>query len=194
MVWIWSEPREISNFDAVYCGCDPRPHTKGLVEFSEKRIEDCTRALFETSNVANRFRGLHAPPTSTLITVDSLWKDIVMQFVPENRIQFIPAQIMARGEICDDFSVMIPFDRVVGIDKQNSEIRRMVVNEHGTHIFSIKKLVLLPGCLGNLHLARDKQMDSMLLVSDDLRNSLAATGQESPFYTVEEYNERFTWL
>ena len=194
MVWIWSYPRETSDFGAVNYGFDPQPHIRGLVEFSAEPITDDTRAIFKSRNAARRFRGLHAPPTSTTVTVDGLWKDIILRFVPADRIQFIPARIIARGEICDDFSVMIPFDRVIGIDKHKSEIRRLIENEHGTHIFSIKKLVLMPDSLGNLHLARDRQMDSMLLVSDDLRNALAATGQDSPFYTVDEYNERFTRL
>ncbi|PZF75502.1 hypothetical protein DK847_18485 [Aestuariivirga litoralis] len=100
--------------------------------------------------------------------------------------------MIARGGICDDFSVMIPFDRVVGIDKHRSDISRMIDNEHGTHIFAIKKLVLRPGCLGELHMARDKQMDSMLLVSDKLMEALSGTGQDSCFSSVDEYNEFLT--
>lgn len=194
MFWIWDYPRETSDFGAVNYGFDPQPCIKGLVEFSRERITTETRAIFKSRNAVNRFRSLHAPPTSTTVTVDRLWEDIILRFVPADRIQFIPARIVARGETCDDFSVMIPFDRVIGVDKNKSDIRRMIVNEHGTHIFSVKRLVLLPNCLGRLHLARDKQMDSMLLVSDDLRNALASTGQDSPFYTVDEYNEELTGL
>ena len=64
----------------------------------------------------------------------------------------------------------------------------MIENEHGTHLVSVEKLVLLPNCLGRLHLARDNQAVTFLYVSDELRNALTATGQDSPFYTVEEYN------
>lgn len=194
MVWIWSYPRETADFGAEDYGYDPQPDFKGLVEFARRPIEISTRAIFKSQNSLKRFQSLHAPPTSVTITVDALWKRIIQRFVSSRHIQFLPARIIARGEVCDDFSVMIPFDRVTGIDKHRSDIRRMIENEHGTHIFSIKKLVLVPDCLGDLHLARDKQMDSMLFVSDELKEALAATGQDSPFYSVEEYNERFTWI
>ena len=192
MVWIWDNPREFLDFGAVSYGFDPETNVKGLTEFATQRITIDTRGIFKSRNSVKRFKALHAPPTSTTTTVDELWKDIILGFVPADRIQFIPAHIIARGETCDDFFVMIPFDRVIGIDKHRSEIRRMIENEHGTHIFSIKKLVLLPDCLGGLHLARDKQMSSMLLVSDELKEALSATGQDSPFYSVDQYNEWFT--
>lgn len=193
MVWIWRSPRETLDFGAVDYGFDPQPEVKGFTKFAREPITIATRGIFRSRNSLKRFKSLHAPPTSTTITVDDLWKNIVLDFVPADRIQFIPARITGRGgETCDDFFVMIPFDRVIGIDKHKSEIRRMIENEHGTHIFSIKKLVLLPDCLGDLHLARDKQMDSMLLVSDALKEALSATGQDSPFYSVEEYNDQFT--
>lgn len=45
----------------------------------------------------------------TTVTVDLLWQDIIVSLVPIERVQFLPARILARGEICGDFSVMIPF-------------------------------------------------------------------------------------
>lgn len=192
MVWIWRSPREFVEFGAVNYGFDPVPDVKGLAEFATERIKIRTYATFKSRYSVKRFRNLHAPPTSTTVTVDRLWQEIVLSFVPADRIQFIPARIIARGEICDDFSVMIPFDRVLGIDKHRSAIRRMIENEHGTHIFSINKLVLISDCLGKFHLARDRQMDSMLFVSDELKDALSATGQNSCFYSVDDYNQLFT--
>lgn len=191
MVWIWGSPRETADFGAIDYGFDPIPNVKGLTKFASERITINTRATFKSRNSASRFTALHAPPTSTTVTIDRTWQDIILAFVPRDRVQFLPARIIARGENCDDFSVLIPFDRVIGIDKRRSEIQRIIENEHGTHIFSIKKLVLLPECLGNLHLARDKQMDSMLFVSNELKEALSATGQDSCFYSVDEYNELF---
>lgn len=194
MVWIWNYPRETQDFGSVFYGFDPDPQVKGLAEFSAEKITVSTRAIFKSRYSLKRFKALHAPPTSTIIAVDGIWREILRSYVSDNQIQFIPAHIIARGETCDDYSVMIPFDRVVGIDKQNSEIRRMIENERGVHIFSIKKLVLKQNCLGSLHLARDVQMSSLLLVSDELKEALSATGQDSCFYSIDEYNKEFTWL
>jgi hypothetical protein len=187
MVWIWHWPRESFDFCADFYGFEPDPDVKGLPQFARAPLPPGTTANFKSRFSRKRFVKLHCPPTNE-VTVDRLWRDIILSYVPADRIQFVPARIMARGEACDDFFVMLPFDRVIGIDKHRSAISSMVENKHGTHIFGVEKLVLLPNCLGGLHLARDQQAVTMLYVSDELRNALAATGQNSPFYTVEDYN------
>ncbi len=187
MVWIWDVPREYYDFDAVFYGFEPDVDVKGLPQFARAPFPPGTIANFKSRYSRKRFLNLHCPPTN-VVTVDRLWRDIILGFIPADRIQFVPARIMARGQACDDFFVMIPFDRVIGIDKHRSAISSMIENKHGTHIFSFDKLVLLPNCLGGLHLARDKQAVTMLYVSDELKNALSATGPSNPFYTVGEYN------
>lgn len=194
MVWIWKFPREGNEFDAVNFGFDPPTGIRGPDHLTVEPIKVETRAIFKSKYSIRRFQKLHAPPTSTVMTVDDLWRQIILKFVPSDRIQFVPARIIARGEICDDFSVMIPFDQVVSVDKEKTEFRRVLKNEHGTHIFSVKKLVLLPDCLGPLHIARDREMWSLVLISDELKEALSATGQDSPFYSVDQFNEEFTWI
>lgn len=187
MVWIWRWPRESGEFNADFCGFEPDPDVRGLPQFATEPLPPGTRAILKSRYSLKHFLILHNPPVNE-VTVDRLWRDIILKFVPSDRLQFVPAHLTARGKICDDFFVVLPFDRVIGIDKHRSAVSDMIENEHGTHIFSVEKLVLLPDCLGRLHLARDEQKSSMLYVSDELRNALAATGQDSPFYTVEEYN------
>lgn len=187
MVWIWDMPREYYDVDADFYGFEPDPDVRGLPQFARESLPPGTRAIFKSRYSLKHFTKLHNPPVSP-VSVDRLWRDIVLQFVPPDQVQFVPARITARGQPCDDFFVMLPFDRVIGIDKHRSAISDMLETEQGTKIFGIEKVVLLPNCLGGLHLARDNQAVTFLYVSDELRNALAATGQDSPFYTVEEYN------
>ncbi len=125
---------------------------------------------------------------SVYFIVDKVWRDIILRLVPEDRIQFLPTRLIARGETYDDFLHMVPFDRVACIDRNRSELTNYRENEHGFMIFAARKIVLLPDCLGTCHLARDKQMNSLMLVSDQLKEALSATGQDSVFYRPEEFS------
>jgi hypothetical protein len=187
MVWIWRGAMGRFEFYADFYGFEPDPDVKGLPQFATEPLPPGTRAILKSRYSLKHFQKRHFLP-GTVVTVDHVWRDIILKFVPPDRLQFIPAHLTARGKPNDDFFVVLPFDRVIGIDKHRSAISSMIENEHGTHIFSIEKLVLIPNCLGGFHLARDKQKDSMLYVSDELRDALVETGQDSPFYTVEEYN------
>jgi hypothetical protein len=186
MVWIWSVPREDNKWGADFEGYDPGSKIKGLVEFAKAPVEPETRAIFKSRSGLKRFKEFHAPPMSSWRIVDGGWRDIILKFVPSDRIQFLPTRLIARGEICDDFLLMVPFDRVVGIDRHRSELGQFVENEHGFFILTVKKIVLLPDCLGTCHLARDTQMTSLMLVSDELKEALSATGQDSVFYREED--------
>ena len=190
MVWIWRRPWN-REFDADFCGFEPDPDVKGLPQFATEPLPSGTRAILKSRYSLKHFLKLHNPPVNEL-TVDRLWRDIILEFVPSDRVQFVPAHLTARGKSCDDFFVMVPFDRVIGIDKQRSAISDMLETVQGTRIYGIEKLVLLPNCLGGLHLARDEQNVTFLYVSDELRNALAATGQDSPFYTVDDYNREYS--
>ncbi|PZF75041.1 hypothetical protein DK847_20340 [Aestuariivirga litoralis] len=190
MVWIWRWPRESSEFMADFCGFCPQPDVKGLSIFATQPLPPGTKAVLKSRYSLKRFLDLHNPPVNE-VTVDRLWRDIILQYVPSDHVQFVPARLTARGGASDDFFVMVPFDRVIGIDKHRSAISDMLETTQGTRIYDIEKLVLVPNCLGRLHLARDKQNVTFLYVSDALRNALAATGQDSPFYTVEQYNREY---
>lgn len=187
MVWIWRGAMGRFEFYADFYGFEPDPDLKGLPQFATEPLPPGTRAILKSRYSLKRFQKLHFIPGLDVI-VDHVWRDIILKFVPSARLQFVPAHLTARGKPNDDFFVVLPFDRVIGIDKHRSAISSMIEKPHVTLIFGVDKLVLLPNCLGGLHLARDKQQNSMLYVSDELRNALAAAGQDNPFFTVEDYN------
>ena len=191
MIWIWDTPKEYSEFRADFYGFEPQPDFKHLSSLARTPLPKGTRAIFKSRFSLKRFKTFHNPPTTIpMVIVDSLWRKIISQFVSTERVQFVPAVLTAQSKVSEDYYAMLVFDRVIGIDKHRSLISLMDDNENGTHIYSIQKVVLVPDCLGHLHLARDKQSGTMLYVSDELRNALSETGQDSPFYTVDEYNAR----
>lgn len=184
-IWVWDWPREGLEFGASFDHLASAPHTFTL-GFNDAPVDTAIRPVFKSRSSLKRFKQLHSPPLSACVAVDDLWKSIVEKFVPPDRIQFLPIRLIARGEVCDDLYWMLPFDRVICIDKNKSEITRKLEKPDKTLIFGVRTFVHLPNCLGGLHLARDSQMLSHLLVSEELKNELASTGQDSVFYRPEE--------
>lgn len=185
MTWVWSRPRENIDWgaDIDYELSAPMNSVEYLFD---KPVDPKLRPVFKSQTGLKKFKNYHCPPTSTSITVDTVWRDIIRKFVPGDRVQFLPIRIIARGETCDDFMWLIPFDRVRCIDVSQSDITDSIVKPNITLIFGVRKFVHLPNCLGNLHLARDEQMTNHMLVSDELKNALSATGQDSCFYRPED--------
>jgi hypothetical protein len=144
------------------------------------------RPVFRSRTGLKKFKKLHCPPIYVTPAVDAVWRDIILRYVPEDRVQFLPIRLIARGEVCDDYFWPIVMDRVYCIDPKKSEITRQLRDEKRFFIFGVKKFVHVPGCLGELHLARDARMDSHLLVSDELKDALSATGEDSMFYRPED--------
>ena len=184
-IWVWDLPREYLDFGAQFDYSASGP-MKTAEYLSDTPIDTSLRPVYRSRSSLKRFKQLHCPPMSTSIAVDDLWKSIVEKFVSPDRIQFLPIRLIARGEVCDDFYWMIPFDRVTCIDKKKSEITRKRELPERTIIYGVRTFVYLPNCLGGLHLARDSQMEPHLLMSEELKNALAATGQDSAFYRPEE--------
>ena len=85
-----------------------------------------------------------------------------------------------------DFSWVLPFDRVRCIDLNRSTIVRKAVRGDLTHIVRCDRYVHVDGCLGNKHLARDEQEVDHIVVSNELRDALAATGESGMFYRPED--------
>ena len=109
-----------------------------------------------------------------------------MQFVPEDRVQFLPIRLIARGEVCDDYFWPIVMDRVFCIDPEKSTVTQKLQKPDRLIIFGVSKFAHIPGCLCKLHLARDARMNSHLLVSDELKEALSTTGEDSMFYRPED--------
>lgn len=185
MVWVWDLPREHVKWGADF-DYEASAPMMGTEYLSQEPIDAKLRPVFRSRSGLKKFKELHCPPMSSSIAVDALWKSIIARYVSTNRVQFLPIRLIARGEVCDDFMWIIPFDRVSCIDIERSDITRKLETSDRTLIFGARRIVHRPNCLGAIHLARDSQMKSHLLVSEELKNALAATGQDSVFYRPEE--------
>lgn len=118
--------------------------------------------------------------------MDKTWRDIILEFVPADRVQFLPMRLIARGEISDDYFCLIVMDRVCCVDPEKSTVTRQIKDEHRFFIFGVSKFVHIPNCLGGLHLARDARMNTHLVISNELKEALSATGEDSMFYRPED--------
>lgn len=186
MAWVWDSPKEAADWgaDIDYVASAPMSGT----EYLEKRWLDpsINRPVFSSRTGLQKFKKLHCPPIYVAPAVDTVWRDIILQFVPEDRVQFLPIRLIARGEICDDYFWPIVMDRAFCIDPVRSDItqQRQYVGE--LVIYGVRRFVHCPGCLGSLHIARDARMSSHLLVSDEMKDALSATGEDSMFFRPED--------
>ncbi len=130
---------------------------------------------------------LHCPPVDGgPPLVDDVWQRIIRKFVPDDRIQFYPTIMYAGRHHSEKYYWIIPFDRVRCIDIERSDITSMIKRPEITLIYSCDFYVHLPSCLGESHIARDEQQTGHLIVSDQLRDALAETGEASMFYRPED--------
>jgi hypothetical protein len=185
MAWVWDFPREMAEFGASFDYHASLPISGGAF-YNPKHIDPTLRPVYKSRAGLRKFKKLHCPPMSDSIAVDAIWRNIILKFVPEDRIQFLPIRLIARGEICDDFFWPIVMDRVYCIDTEKSDITSKIQKPDHLFIYGVRTFVHIPGCLGKLHLARDARMAAHLLVSDELKEALSATGQDSPFYRPED--------
>lgn len=184
-IWLWDIPRgkfkPHANID--YLASDP---ATGIEYLSDKAVNPSLRPIYRSRNAVRRFKAFHSPPIEVMPAVDSLWSEIILNFVPQDRVQFLPVDLIARGDVCRDFFMLIALDRVRAVDLEKSEITRKIVKPGVTLVFGMKKIVLKPDGLNGLHLARDEQSHH-LLVSNALKQALSATGQDSVFFKPEDF-------
>jgi len=180
MEWIWSIPKLRSEFGADFDYDASRP-ASNLNIFSDKPVDPMLRPVYRSRSGVKRFKGLHCPPFSHQPVVDAVWRDIILRFVPAERVQFLPVRLIARGETNDDYMWVIPFDRRICIDATRSNVRRKIEKDGLTMIFAVSDIVHHPDCLAGSHLARDPQLPSYIVVSDALKNALCEVGDEGVF-------------
>jgi hypothetical protein len=184
--WVWDQPKEAADWgaDMDYSASAPMHGTEYL---NGKWLDpEFYKPVFRSRTSLKKFRRLHCPPIDVSPAVDSVWRDIILEFVPEDRVQFLPIRLVARGEVCDDYYWPIVMDRVVCIDPERSVVTRQLKDESRFFIFGVSKFIHFPECMGNRHLCRDARMESHLLVSDELKEALAATGENSMFYRPDD--------
>ncbi len=191
MAWVWQYPVEDGDLvlDATI-DYDASAPMAGHEHLSDVPINKAFLPVLRSRSSSKHFKKYHCPPMGAYKAIDKLWQSIILIYVPADRIQFLPMRLIARGEICDDFMWFIPFDRVRCIDLEKSDIRRKIIKGDLTMLFDVRKYVHKPNCLGRLHLARDEQQRGHLLVSNELRDALAETGESSMFIQPEDI-ERF---
>ncbi|WP_373476855.1 hypothetical protein [Sphingorhabdus sp.] len=73
------------------------------------------------------------------------------------------------------------FDRRICIDVEKSRVGRKIVKDGLTMIFGVSGIVHHPDCLQGSHMARDLQLLSHVVISNELKEALAATGEDSVF-------------
>jgi hypothetical protein len=183
--WVWRQPAEVIEFSANFDYINSLPAT-GYEIYSDRPVDSSLRPMFTSRSSLKRFRAMHSPPFGFVPVVDSRWRDIIKKFVPEERIQFLPVVLKARGEVCHDFMYAIPFDRRICIDVDRSNVGRKIVKDDLTIIFTVRDIVHYDNCLKGSHMARDPQLNSHLVISNELKEALAATGQQSMFKEVEK--------
>ena len=183
MTWVWKSPQE--DWTAWFDYSDE--NALGHERFTTAPIPPSSfKPVYLSETSLKEFKKLHCPPMGSDPVVDEVWQRIILQFVPRDRIQFYPVRLIARGEICDDFKCAIPFDRVECIDTQRSKFTTIDKNAERTLYLGLKKVVHRPGCMKGLHMARDIHVSYHLLVSEELRDALAATGEDSMFFRPED--------
>lgn len=183
-IWVWDFAREIQDFGANIDYLASAPATGGEY-LSDIPIDAAIRPIYRSQNALRRFKALHSPPIGSPPIVDNPWKKIILEFVSKDRVQFLSIRLIARGEICDDYFTLITFDRVRAVDLEKSDVTRKIEKPGITYVRGMKNIVLKENGLKGLHLARDEQSDH-LLVSDELKRALSATGQDSVFYRPED--------
>lgn len=189
MSWVWEMPKQYLDFGAEFDPDASQP-TEYLDNKSDKWLDPAIkRPVFRSRTGLKKFKKLHCPPFYFTPAVDAVWREIILSFVPEDRIQFLPIRLIARGEVCDDYYWPIVFDRAYCIDPERSVITQKIQKPDQLLIFAVAKFVHLPNCLGDLHIARDTRMPVHLVVSDALKDALSATGEDSMFYRPEDIGE-----
>jgi hypothetical protein len=184
MTWVWEWPREDWGADYDYSV----QNALELQSWSRMRIPmGSIKPIYRSKASVERFKSLHCPPMGSDAVVDDVWEKIILKFVPHDRIQFYPVRLIAQhGKTYDNFKWVIPFDRLECIDVEKSRFTTIDRTVNPPIYLGLKKVIHRPGGIGKLHIARDVNLESHLLVSDELRDALAATGGSSMFYRPED--------
>jgi hypothetical protein len=151
-----------------------------------------TLHTYKTRAALSRFTKLHCPPIGTSPKVDDVWQEIIEHYVNPDDIQFLPIRLKARDGETLKFKMIIPLVGMELIDVQASKIRSKTIGLDGSLIvFDVDEFSYLPNCLLGKHLAMDKHLSGHIVISDELRNALAETGEDSMFFRAEDIPTMF---
>lgn len=184
MAWVWYDRFDTPFAPAQFDYSSPVTAVDAMTDGPL----DPSRGLpvFRTRSKLAKFEALHCPPTGDPPAVDDVWRDIILRFVPAHLVQFYPITLVARDGISQKFCWVLQFSRVRCIDPERSDVVSKVEKPHITFVISCNYYAHHKNCLGRLHLARDEQKLTHIVVSDALRDALAATGESSMFFRPED--------
>lgn len=194
MAWIWDSPPEKQT--PVWAEYDHGKSTfqSYLTLIGQRQPEDAGEAILRlTGGGLKKVEHFHCLPNSAggNIIIDDLLQRIILRHASSDEVQFYPVIIKGKDGETDRYSFVIPLVHLPCIDLENSRVK---LNEHLSEprVRFFGSLVHLPGCLGDHAIARDSLYPSHTLVSDALKDELAATRDKGlAFYQPEEMVDRF---
>lgn len=185
MAWVW-HMTPIDDFPEAkidYLKSDP---TYSSTEFTTyEQVISAKSPVFKTRAKLNRFVEKHCPPIGSYPVVDELWRTIIRQFAPERRVAFLPIELRAADGITFKFSWVVCCDQVECINLKRSKTNAEVRRGKERVIIDFEEYMHYDDCLRGLHIARDKNFSSHIVISDELWSALAATGESGMFYQPE---------
>ena len=183
MAWVWWD--RYSGFKLRFESKSPI-HISDVWRLREKDVGQ-RRGLYRANVTVSKLERTHCPYVegNKPPVVDDVWKAIIRDFVPKERVSFIPLDIQCKDGISDRYWWVNAHDSVRCIDPDRSDIYSKIEKPDITLIFGADLYIHHDNCLGDKHLAYDEQMSTHLVLSDALRDALAATGESSMFFRAE---------
>lgn len=184
MAWVWYDRVDTRHSPAKFDYDSPVQTVDAL---SSTPLDSSRgKPIFRARSSLAKFETFHCPPTDGPPAVDEVWQRIILSFVPNDLVQFYPISLIGRDGTSDKFSWVIPFSRVRCIDPERSDVKVKTEKPDITLVIYCSYYVHHTDCLGDLNLARDEQQLTHMVLSDQLRDALAATGESSMFYKPED--------
>lgn len=185
MPWIWNSPDEdkvpvYAEYDDLHSSLDgsrvlddkPLPADAGVAIFRVRRFK------------SRRVRELAClPTTASAPVINKELASVLFRCAEPAEAQLYPVRVHTPDAVINDYSFVIPLNRLVCTDVEKSQITFWIIPSKSAHGY--KSLQFFPGCLGNLAIARD-DVTGLVVVSDQLRNALLGTGDNGLAFTAPE--------
>jgi hypothetical protein len=181
-VWQWTTYADVPTANIDYLAS--APHYSSIEFHDPESFPPPTIPLFKTRGKLDKFVNLHCPPIGTDPVVDDLWQSIIRRFAGQKQVGFLPIQLNGRNGTTRKFSWVVCFNEVECIDPNKSKIRWL--NKRTKTVRDVDEFVHVNGCLGKLHIARDKLDAKHIVISDELHDALAETGESAMFFRPED--------
>ena len=88
MAWIWSGSPELANFGAMIDYKTTPIRNLDVLSADRPIDENNGYPIYKSRSKLDRFTKFHCPPFDLVPVADRLWQEIILKFVPRNRVQF----------------------------------------------------------------------------------------------------------